>query len=349
MASNDISLRVGGKIFTGWTGMTLSRGIDALVGHFSISLSDRWAGDPAQWGIEAGDACTLFIGADKMMTGWIDEAEIAIDPGRHPLTVSGMEKTVDLTDCSAIHSPGSWKKRRLEQIAGDLTAPFGIKVVAKASTGAVFDSFALQQGETVFAAIDRMARQRGVLPVTNVDGDLELISPGQTKAGYQLTLGDNIEAITFNNSVGDRFSDYVLKGYSADGKSRPKATQKDAGVGRYRPLMIVHDDASTPENLKARALHEARTRAGRGQRVQITLSAWRDGDGAVYLPDRLAPVIAPRVGVADELLIYAVTYHRDESGTRCELTASGRDAFSQVPIPAKVKRHRKATPPLGEF
>ncbi|MBI1408115.1 MAG: hypothetical protein GC145_18540 [Caulobacter sp.] len=349
---DQISIRIGGKIFTGWKTFTVSVGIDALVGHFQIALSERWPGDPDQWGIEAGDACQLFIGEDKVITGWVDVAEYALDAERHPLTVSGMEKTIDLTDCSAIHKPGSWKGRKLEQIAADLTAPFSIGVKAVASTGAVFATFALQQGEKVFEAIDRMARQRGVLPVTTAEGDLQLIVPGQQAAGYSLELGQTIEAITFTNSLGERFSDYVLKGYSADGATRPKATEKDGGLGRYRPLLIVNDDHSTPANLAARARHEATTRAGRGQQVQITVSGFRDGGGELYRADRRVPVKARAVGIEAELLIYAVTYRRDETGSRTELMLAPKEAFGQLAIPAPAKRRRKSTPPLaslGEF
>jgi len=347
--SDEISIRIAGKIFTGWKTASITRGIDAMVGHFSLSLSERWPGDPDQWGIEAGDACSLFIGEDKVMTGWVDTAEYSLDAERHPLTVTGLESTIDLTDCSAIHRPGSWKKRKLEQIAADLTAPFGIKVVAEASTGEAFAAFALQQGESVFEAIDRMARQRGVLPVTGPDGELRLIKPGQIAAGYALEVGAAIEAISFTNSVADRFSDYVVKGYSSDGKTRPKASAKDPGVARYRPLLIVNDDASSTSSLEARARHEAQTRAGRGQQVQITVSSWRAEDGQLYAPDRLTPVTAPIVGIKGQLLVYSVTWRRDETGTRADLMLTGKDAFSQLAIAPKAKRRRKATPPPGEF
>lgn len=347
MADEQTILKVGGKMFSGWTSVEVTRGIDALVGRFSIALTERWPGQPEEWGIEAGDACELFFGADKVMTGWIDEASYSLDPERHPVTVTGMERTGDLTDCSAIHVPGSWKRRKLEQIAGDLAKPFGISVKAIAPTGAAFAAFALQQGETVFEALDRMARQRGVLPVTTAEGDVELITPGKVSAGYTLEIGVSLEAVTFRNSLADRHSEYLLKGYSSDGKSRPKATAKDAAVARYRPLLIIHDDDSAPGNLSDRAKHEATVRAGRGQQVVATVTGWRAANGQLYRPDRLAPIKAKAIGIDGELLVYSVTYRLDLKGQRTELALAPKEAFSQGVIQAPRKRRRRSTPPPG--
>lgn len=347
MDEDKIILKVAGREFTGWKSIQLDLGLDALVGSFSFAMSDRWPGAPDSWGVEAGDACEVYIGSEKVMTAWIDKATYSVDPDKHPITMAGMARTIDLTDCSAIHTPGSWKKRRMEQIAGDLTKPFNIAVKAIAPTGAVFPSFALQQGESVFEAIDRMARQRGLLPVTNADGDVELITPGKTPAGYTLELGRNIETISFENDLGDRFSDYVLKGYARDGKTRPKASAKDAGMGRYRPLLIVHDDDSTPGNLAARAKHEATIRAGRGQRIQVGVSGWRAADGQLYRYDRLAPVKAKAVGIDSDLLVSHISFRHDDSGRRSVLTLAPKEAYSLMAVPTPARRRRRSTPPPG--
>lgn len=339
--ADDINIKVASQILRGWKSVSVTWGIDALAGRFSLYLSHRWPGDPADWGIKGDDACQVFIGDDKVITGWIDTPDHSIDPNRHPFGVSGSSKTVDLIDCSAIHTPGSWKNRKLEQIASDLAAPFGIKVKAVASTGAAFPTFALQQGEKVFDAINRMARQRGVLPITTPEGDLELIQPGKSAAGYSLIEGENIETATLVDSRVDRFSEYILKGYSADGRSRPKAIAKDAGVTRYRPLLIVNDDDSTPATLSDRAKYEATTRAGKGREATVVVSGWRSADGQLYRPDRLVPVRAPSIGLDEELLIKSVTFTRDATGTRTRLALSPKEAFSLMAVPAPAKRKRK--------
>lgn len=345
--ASTVKLVVAGKAFAGWKEVEIEQGLDALAGGFRLAFTERFPGDPARWQIETGDACEVWIGDDQVMTAWIDRREASVDDARHLLEISGRERTCDLLDCSATHKPGSWTNRRLEQIAADLARPFGIKVTAVAPTGAPFPRFALQPGESVFEAIERMARQRGVLPVTSVTGDLEFRRPGAIQAGYRLALGENIESIVHINDISDRFSEYLLKGDAADG-SRPKATAPDPAVRRYRPLLIVNDDDSTTAVLADRAKWEATVRAGKAQTVAVMAGGWRTAGGDLYRPDRLAPVSAPLLGLDATLLVASVRYEAGERGSRCRLTLAPREAYSLLAIPEPTSRRRSATtPPEG--
>lgn len=344
---SNVRLIVAGQAFAGWTEAEIERGLDALAGGFRLSFTERFPGHPEQWQIEAGDACEVWIGNDQVMTGWIDKREVSVDADSHQLEVSGREKTSDLLDCSAVHKPGSWSNRRLEQIAAELAAPFGIKVSAAAPTGAAFRRFALQQGEPVFDAIERMARQRGVLPVTTEAGDLEFRRPGSVQAGYRLALGENLESITHANDISDRFSEYHLKADAADG-SRPKAKASDPAVRRHRPLLIVNDDDSSTATLADRAKWEATVRAGKAQAITATVSGWRTASGDLYRPDRLVPVSAPLIGLDASLLIASVRYELSERGSRCRLTLAPKEAYSLLTIPEpKARRRTATTPPEG--
>jgi len=345
---NDrISLKVGGVVFEGWTSVRIEQGLDALAGSFSVGLTERWPGHPDQWGIEAGDSCEVFIGEDQVMTAWIDRFSASVDPDRHPVEVAGREKTADLVDCSAVHKPGSWKNRTLEQIAAELAKPFGIRVTAVTSTGRPFDKVALQQGETVFEFIDRLARQRGVMPVTTVTGDLEFRRPAQQAAGYSLELGANLKAVSFDNDITDRFSAYTLKGHADDGATRPKGEAKDPGVRRHRPLLIVNDDDSSSASLRDRAIWEASVRAGKAQTVNAIVQGWRSASGELYRPDRLVPVKAPLVGIDATLLVVGVQLELNDQGRKAGLMLAPKEAFQLEPIAEPKRKRRTATTPPG--
>ena len=196
----------------------------------------------------------------------------------------------------------------------------------------------------MFEAIERMARQRGVLSVTNAAGELELRRPGSTRGGYSLVQGVNIESAGFTNDVSDRFSQYMLKGHAGGGdfllgttSSQPSASAKDEGVTRYRPLLIVNEDVSSGASLSDRARWEATVRAGKGQAVRVTVSGWRDPSGKLYEIDRLVRVKAPMIGVDAELLVSAVKFGLSDKGSRTELTLVRKEAFSLVALPPKKK------------
>lgn len=349
--AEQLVLKVDGQQYEGWQKVSVSQGLDALAGHFEIELSDRWSGQAEAWTIEAGSPCEIALGDDKLMTAYVDQARYRIDSDQLTITVSGREKTGDLIDCSAVHSPGSWTNRKLEQIAGDLAKPFGIKVKAIASTGAAFPKFALQQGETVSAALDRMTRQRGLLVVTTAEGDVEIRSPGKEAAGYSLKLGETLLWAEFNNDVSERFSDYLVKGYARTkvraGGGQPKATAKDGGTPRYRPMVLVHDEQATIATVTARSKWEASVRAARAREVRAGVVGWRGPNGALFRADRLVPITALPIGVDDELLIAEVQFLLDEQGHRVELTLTPKEAFSPEPPPApKGKTKGRGAKPL---
>lgn len=351
--ADPLILKVGGQQFEGWKGVDLRRGLDSLSGSFSVGLTDRWEGHPERWDIEAGSACSVYIGDDLVMTGWIDTAEYDEDAETHPIKFSGREKTADLIDCSAISTPGAWSGRKLEQIAGELTKPFGISAIAVADTGEAFPKFQLQQGETVAAALERMTRLRGLLMVTNAQGDLEFRRPGDKVAGYTLKEGENCLSIGFRNDVTERFSDYLVKGYAGgkDGPAaRPKSAATDAGTPRYRPLLIVDSEQATAGSLLKRAQWEATVRAARTRSATVKVSGWRTEDGELFEPDRLVKVTGRDVGVDQELLVSEVQFSAsEEQGQKTVLTLAPKEAFSLEPVPDSApKKGGGAEPLTGE-
>lgn len=335
-----LSLLVGGRRFYGWTEVSVSRDLDTVSAGFEIGLTDRWEGRPERWEIEPGDACEVFIGADRVITGFIDQADHKIEAGAREIRIAGRDKTSDLIDCSAMNTPGSWKGRSLEQIAAELAQPFGVSVKAVASTGAPFDKFALQQGETVAEALGRLTSQRGVLAVTNEDGELEFRRPGTTAGGYTLELGVNLVSAGFKNDGKDRYSDYLFKAHPEEGAEgaggrAPTASAKDPGVRRHRPLMIVNDDieGGRGPSLEERAKWEATVRAAKAQSATAAVRGWRSADGGLYRIDRRVPVRARAIGLDQELLVAGVLFTLDGQGQRTEFTLARPEAYSLLAIP----------------
>ncbi|MDB5432432.1 MAG: bacteriophage Mu [Caulobacter sp.] len=347
--ADQVILKIAGKAWAGWTEVSVTRSLETLAATFSISLTERLPDSPEKREIEAGAPCEVWIGDDQLITGYADTVEPYVDGETHRITVEGRDKTADLVDCSAVHSPGSWRGRKLEQIASDLAQPYGITVAAKTSTGAAFARFALQPGESVFEAMDRMAKQRGVLLTTNAAGNVEIIRPGLQAAGYRLALGENLKSIGFRNDLSERFSIYKLKGHAAgqaalkgSKASRPAAEAKDAGVPRYRALVLVNEGGATPASMADRAKWEATTRAGKGQRVTAVVAGWRAANGELYRIDRLAPVAAPLVGVDRDLLVCGVTFSRGSRGSLTQLSLAPKEAFSLLAVPAKKGKGKGA-------
>jgi prophage tail gpP-like protein len=347
-------LKVGGRQFDGWTDVSIDRPLDALCGAFTLGLTERWPGQPERWRIEAGDAAQLLIDDEPIIDGWIDQARYSLSPNRHAIQINGRDRTCDLVDCSALHTPGFWTNRTLLQIATELCAPFGITVTIEGDPGAPFARFALEPGETVLDAIVRMTALRGYLATTDKGGNLLLMRPTEQVAGFTLVEGETIEQIEFDNSVVGRFSEYRLLAHDTSDEAalsaaaRPGGSATDPGVKRHRPLLILADEETTAAGLDASALWEASVRAGQAQMVRVLVSGWRAPDGAVWRPNRIVPVRAPTVGIHAELLVSAVKFRRGATeGSRCELSLVRPEAYSLKPVASPPGR-RVSSPPPGD-
>lgn len=356
MTSPDlVSLALGGRMYGGWTNVSIERSIDQMIGTFSLGAAARGDGKDDDFQFKAGEACTISIDGALIMTGWVDQVGPGFDQSSHRIGVSGSDGACDLVDCSAVHKPGSWRNVSIEAIAAELAKPFGITITAKADTGARIKSFALQQGETVQQALERLLRYRGLLAVSTTAGQIEIIAP-KTGAPDWTLAGEALLAAEATHDVSERFSDYIVKGQAsgddqAHGKAvaAVKAEANDPAVKRYRPLIIIGEEQSDIASLKTRAAWEATTRAGRSQSARLTMQGWHARDGRLWEPNRIISVSERALFIDGPMLITGVSYQKSEAGTVAILSVSPPEAWTQLAIPPKAEvsrigkpRHKKA-------
>ncbi|SMF94356.1 Mu-like prophage tail protein gpP [Methylomagnum ishizawai] len=342
---NELTLLVGGVRFGGWTEVEVVRGIEQAAGTFRVVYTDRWDGQPTPGPIQSGAAVQVLMDGEVVVTGHVDRTLVEFDAQRHTLTVQGRDAAGDLVDSSAVPAHGGqWLKTDLLTIARELAAPFKVPVAAGADLGEPFDSFTLQSGETVHEAIDRMARMRGLLPMSDGRGGLVLARAGTATAGA-LIEGQNIKAARAELDLTGRYSTYICRGQiqaldhlDADTAYGLQGTAGDPGVERHRPLVVLAEDQGHQASIDARAEWECRRRAARGARLYITVQGWRDSSGALWKPNTRSAIRSPTLGVDGTLLISEVRQTLDGEGTLTQLTLGQPEAFD--PSPKKAKRRK---------
>jgi len=381
---NLARLLVNGQDFGGWKEVSVTVGIDRQARDFSLSVTDRWPGSDVPRRIAPGDSCQLYIGPDLVLTGWVDGTPISHDAKSVTVSVKGRSKTADLVDCSAIHSPGQFKGRRVEQIAAELAAPYGIDVVAAVDTGAPIPDHQVQQGESVFESIDRLLKQRALLSTDDADGRLILTRAGAERAGTSLVVGPQGNVLTGSAGLDfkDRYSEYIVKGQKpkaqagdddeedddagaaassedlgdlaaeASTSSQVQAQHADTGIQRRRVLVIVADGQPDGGTARDRARWEAAHRAGKSYQTTYTVQGWRQADGQLWLPNRLVRITDPIIGFDLDMLIAEVTYSLSASGSIATLTVAPKAAYELLPETPKAKGKKKTptlSPPLVDF
>jgi prophage tail gpP-like protein len=359
MTQPDIKLIVQGVQYTGWETVTVRRSMESLADAFTLTYVDRWLRQGQEQPIAEGQLCTITVDGQEILDGFVDEAGGKEDGDSDQLTAVGRSAAGDLIDCSAIHSGGQWANATIVQIASDLLSPFGLSV--RVQSGLVLSTplvgFSLEEGETVASALDRMARMQGVLVCSDPGGDIVITRAGATRATTVIRRGVNVLASRRQGSWRERYSQYIVKAQSAATggvfgaqASQRKAVATDPTVSRYRPLVVVSEDASSL-SVSTRANWQRNVRAGRSVRWHYTLSGWKD-TASPWAPNVLVHVTDERWSIDADLLLVSATFTRtgDGEGTTTELELCDPLAFDVAQPPSKLpkKRRTKAVTKLGK-
>lgn len=336
----DVLLITAGRSFLGWTTLRIVRSMTHCTGAFELGATWRVGAFDSAVGIQAGDQAQVIVGAETVITGYVDGIDEEWSATSHELRVHGRDMAADLVDCSAISRTGQWHNQPIEQIVSDLAKPFGVRVRARVSTGKALPSFALQEGETAFDAADRAARIRGLLLVSDADGTLSITRAGEQRAPTDLVLGTNLLNLRVSKDMRDRYSLYTAKGQAPGSDftngpqvSQIKAQATDPGVGRYRPLVMTNDQPDIAATLTDRVRWEANVRAARSIELEAQVQGWRHADG-LWAPNTLARVVAAGADIDTDFLITEVAYELSESGSTTRLSMTRQDAFTLLPLKA---------------
>jgi len=342
MAGDDLVLQLQDKRISGWTRVSVKRGVETCPSSFEIAATSDSPIYEDAVGVREGSPCTVLLGGDIAVTGYLDIVAPAFDNKSHEVRLVGRGKCADLVDCSAEWPSGWIGDTDIVSLATGLCGPYGIAVRLDAPPPERIPAFSLSIGETPWSVLERVARQSGLLLYETETGDLIFTRAGASTAASGFREGVNIEAASVLRSMAQRYSSYECSltstrsfGGVNEGSSDPfYAKVQDPNVSRNRRLAIVAEDGNgSLELVKRRAEWEAARRAGQGSAVTLTTSGWRDAAGALWRPNTLASVSIPRLGVVPATLcIGDVDYVRDETGTRTTLTLMPRETFLPEPL-----------------
>ncbi len=329
-ALDIITLLVNGTEYRGWQSIHVTDSITQSAASFELRVTERWQrndGGKRQliyWKLRAGDACTVKVGGQTMLTGYIDVHQPAISATSHSVDVSGRSKTGDLIDCSAIHSPGNFHNQTVLQIASAISVPFGVNVEMGEGVAPPFvEKFELDNGETAFESIERLCRKHQLLLTATPAGNLQLTQASKSAYGFVL---DSWVSAQVTSDYSKRFSEYRAKaqrhGYDDEDPIKPTRVYQVtnvSGVGRYRPIIIRPEGTTDIADAKKRIDWQASRDLGASLKMQVKLVGFRTpgnaGQGSIWQKNKLLHVFSTELGVNQQLLIESVQFEKSESGT----------------------------------
>lgn len=338
--SDEVTVVIDGRIYSGWQDVRITRGIERLPSDFELRLTDFYASDVDALQIKPGDACTVRIGGQTVITGYIDIVMPSFSPTEHEVVVHGRSKCADLVDCSAEWPGGQIVGSSVLEVARKLAQPYGITVEAVDDPGKPIPQFNLMLGESAFEIIDRLCRYTQLLAYDDEDGNLLLGRVSSQAAASGFREGINVESASAIFSASDRFSEYrcfpnAFNTFQDLGDGGfLQSSQDDRDVSRHRLKIMIADmnHVGAADAAAQRAGWEASRRYGRSYVVRLTTDNWRDKSGALYQANTLVAVDLPTLKISGQLwTIGEVSYRKGADGTHCDLVIMPPQAFMLAP------------------
>lgn len=363
MTTRRVSLTLDGQVFDEWTRVEITRDLSEISGSFFLELRDSKRSidafpfatlaayaNPLVTGLEA----VVAIDGEPVLIGHVEE--VAPDAGESQVLVSldGRDRTGDLVDSAAsTEGPTEFRHVDLEKIARRAAAPFGLGVRAEVDVGAPFDRYTFDVGETALSAIEKGARQRGVLVTSDGIGNVVLTRSGRQRAPGELHFPGNIVRSGGRFSSRDRHSDYHVKGQAerAAGTRRDRAPLdvradpvsqdgpeqraeveergvtihahvRDDEIRRYRPLVAMARTQLRQDGAERQADWMRRTARAKGRKLDYLVKDFRGATGELWRPNQLVFVRDAFQQIEEEMLIAGVVYGYGDRGveTRLRLT-----------------------------
>ncbi|EFH4133665.1 baseplate protein, partial [Escherichia coli] len=81
--NDNVTLRVNGREWNGWTSVRIGAGIERLARDFSVEITRQWPGDEGittlQPRIKNGSKVEVLIGDELVITGWVEATPVRYD------------------------------------------------------------------------------------------------------------------------------------------------------------------------------------------------------------------------------------------------------------------------------
>ncbi|WP_044469803.1 phage baseplate assembly protein [Mannheimia massilioguelmaensis] len=243
LKQSDIKLYLNGLIFTGWKRISVRRSLESMSGQFELGIAVRPEDDATV--LKVGASLQLKINGHNVITGYLDELKQSISGNDKTIDISGRDKTCDLVDCSVIHDSYHFKKQTVKQIAESLCKPFGIAVVWAVDTAEANETLPVWQvepGETVFDTLQKLARHKGILVTSDVDGNLVFTEPSTQQNGH-LVLGENLLSLDVMDCWTNRYSMYRVIGDAEQGGEKGDTVKNAKKRKSKKDKSAIPDDS----------------------------------------------------------------------------------------------------------
>ncbi len=176
LAQSDIlTIRTNQRELSGWMFSNVTRSLENFPSTFVISLTEVSPEQASKAVVIPGATCEIVLGADLVLTGYIDAYQPSYSGRFHTVTIHGRSKPQDILDGS-YRGENSWHFNAagsLRSVIEKIIAKTGIQLVTPNGDITVPNALIdVTPGMTYFNVIEEIARCAQVLVYDDENGNL---------------------------------------------------------------------------------------------------------------------------------------------------------------------------------
>jgi prophage tail gpP-like protein len=336
-------LTVNGRQYSAWTSIMVRRTYGSSFGsEFEFECAeplDTATLNFADWKIVPGDLCTVTLAGILACTGYVFVRHPSFTAQRHGVKVTGRSLIADAVDSSAPIRAGEYNGYTFQAIATSLAQAVGVNLIVRGSSPTMaqpFPRFSIAYGETVFAAVERLARLRGLHLTDDANGNwiADVFNPSAAPSG-QLIEGQNlVEAYAvvdgsysfgLTTVVAQRPGNDQQWGDAARDNS---ATLSNPNARSTRNRILVMEEPGSPQDAVNRANFEMSYNASDLVECHCVVQGWQASPGVLWDVNQNYSVKSPLLDLDRVLASRQVTYRQNPNGTRTEIELCSKEALA---------------------
>lgn len=345
--SDKLLVEVNGVVYEQFIEGSVSMTI-AGASSFSFSAS---ANDVTIFPFSLGDSVRCLVDNTVILTGYLNDINVASNDRDHTISISGRDKVGDLIDSTAVGNIEFNTPITLKQVCENVIANLGldIDVIDEVSDIKPFASDEVISGNPDVKAIqllDKYARKRQVLLRSTTDGNLLI-----TRAGNQFITSfllnekngtkNNIKNSSVRYNDTERFNKINVISQSASAKSTYSVkdsvghigTATDSGVRGSRQLTMISETPADNLTCTQRAKWEVNIRKSKSFQYNCTVQDYfginQSNDKLLWLPNRRVYVKDDFANINSELLIKETVFIKSlQSGSESQISLVRPESYT---------------------
>lgn len=316
-----------GGVFDDWESVWVQRTWGDAFHQFRFRCAER-SSRGVQEKFKPNDLIQVKLAGELAINGLILVRQVGYESASHAVQIQGVSTTWPAARANIIKKFNYQGKTFLE-IADELLKDTDPKVKhsekGKIDSRPFDDHMELIPGESIWSALERLARQRNILMTCDPEGNFIFVGEKQKSSSIgKLIEGVNIKKMQFIASTSDQWSDFILYNQtrgSDDKKFRAASEQGAKAKGRspfYSPKLTLNEHpVREPEEVMKRADTEALWTEGHEITAVVTVLGWTpEQGGKLWQEGDSVYIQSPMCPLDQEMSIQSVTFTQDDkSGT----------------------------------